>query len=1412
MKNLLHQRTLSRLTLSMLLALFSVASWGNELTVHDGTATSNKVPINVYYFDDFSKSQVVIPAADLQEMTGGRINSITFYTNGNNIPYTTVSSADIFLKEVDYTTISAFEDIATGTTVFTGYLEFVQDGSGGKVTIVFNNPYLYTGGNLLIGVQNTEDTGWKSIMFWGEGVTGASIYGRNGTSLDAVTSATQADFIPKTTFDYTPNTTGVPIPHNLKAINIKPCDATLTWEDGTGLFSVEYKRADETEWTLTGQPTTQYSLTLSDLAPQTTYNARVRSINTNDQANPYSLYINVTFTTLMENPAPTNVTVKPWPNDGTRAMISWTENGYATEWAVKYWMEGEENSPKITYIGESSLTLTDLVPEAKYYVQVAPWVNSDYGNWSETVAFRPTSFYYLIVNDATETTNDYVPVYGYYCDNLTRSQFIIPSSSLQDILFANIHKLTFHAQQQNVSWNTESKQATFKVYLAETNETAFTGDSPTLIDWSTMENVYEGTLYISDYEMTISFDTPYQYQGNNLLIGIEQTEKAGFLTSTWHGVSTQSNTAIGGYDTTLNFFQFLPKTTISYLPGEAPKCIKPTSLNVSEITDNSAVVSWTSDEPAWDLMVNDEVIENVTNPYTLTNLQSGTNYEVKVRAKNNNGTSDWTVPVKFMTEITGEKCFVTLDLVDSYGDGWNGNAIQVVDVLTGHVFGTATIESLSSEHIYKTASVDIEVVAGREVNFVWVKGSYSGECSFTITSPDEDVIAEIEKGGASDWANGYVIATYTVDCRVSGLRTPTDLAVSEIGPRSAVLDWTENGEATKWIIEVWKDNELIVYYETTYKPFTIPDLLPETVYSVRVCPDDENIFKWSELLTFTTTEPAPAPTNLTVDAGTQDATLTWSAQAQSYNVRLAEIPEGCEFGWLQYDNDKAVNESGVGSSSEGTFTWGVMYPGEMVTANQLIKVAIYELQQYNKKDFTLNIYSGGDDAPGTLIYTATVTPMGTDGWHEVTMNEATMGEPLAITPGENLWITLTETGTYVMPFIDDNEPNNQWILTDEGWDLISNITSQSCGWLIRGYIETSGIDYESFDWTTATTNNTQYQITGLTPQTTYIVQVQGNYGNDGLSQWATTSFTTQEANIVPTDLAAETTHNSADVSWTGTGKSYDIQYRKVGLEFYDGFENELENWTNIDADGDSYPWMTTASLYEFSQYQGYEDMSNKVYEGNVSALSGSFINYIGQLTPDNWLVSPKVDLGGTISFWAQPADNSYPADVFGVFVSTSDDPEDLDSYVEVKSWTMTSGGWRQFNADLSQFDGQGYVAIRHYNCTDQYMLVIDEVIITKRDADEWTTITTTENNVKLTKLEAEAIYEVRVRSEWDGVKTDFSDVLTFQTKPLDIPTAITEVNATEGNGNWYSIDGKKLNARPKAKGLYIRNGQKVVVK
>ena len=182
--------------------LMSFVSVGqNELTVHDGTATNNYIPMYVFYFDDWTRSQVVIPSTDLTNMSGGIITSITFYTTDYNIPYTTASTFEIYLKEVDYTNISSYEDESNMTLIYgpnTG--EFVAEGSGGKITFE-NFNFQYNGGNLLITCKNTTDTGWKNMYFYGETINGSSISNSNGTAGSEI-SPTQRNFIPKTTFEY----------------------------------------------------------------------------------------------------------------------------------------------------------------------------------------------------------------------------------------------------------------------------------------------------------------------------------------------------------------------------------------------------------------------------------------------------------------------------------------------------------------------------------------------------------------------------------------------------------------------------------------------------------------------------------------------------------------------------------------------------------------------------------------------------------------------------------------------------------------------------------------------------------------------------------------------------------------------------------------------------------------------------------------------------------------------------------------------------------------------------------------------------------------------------------------------------------------------------------------------------------
>ena len=188
------------LLLILLAAFFAPwAAFGQQLTVYDGTDTKNSVPAYIFYFDDFTRSQFVIPASDLTAINGKTIQSMTFYTTSSNVPYTTLSSADVYLMEVDYTSISAFEPKADATTVYSGYFDVVSKGDGGTLTINFSTPYTYQGGNLLVGIENTERVSYKNISFYGQTVSGASVSGFSTFGLENV-QPTQRDFIPKTTF------------------------------------------------------------------------------------------------------------------------------------------------------------------------------------------------------------------------------------------------------------------------------------------------------------------------------------------------------------------------------------------------------------------------------------------------------------------------------------------------------------------------------------------------------------------------------------------------------------------------------------------------------------------------------------------------------------------------------------------------------------------------------------------------------------------------------------------------------------------------------------------------------------------------------------------------------------------------------------------------------------------------------------------------------------------------------------------------------------------------------------------------------------------------------------------------------------------------------------------------------------
>ena len=294
------------------------------LTVYEGTATSRLVPAYIYYWDSYTRSQVVIPSNQLSEMVGGTITAIKFYTTHSSA-HTTASSADVYLKEVNYTSISSYETKASCTIVKQGKLTIA---SGGELTIELATPYTYNGGNLLIGIENTNTSGYESVYFQGQTVSGASIAAYSYSSTAAV-SATQQNFIPKTTFTYTPGSSCAR-PTNLAASNVTYDGATLTWTPGDAeqdAWQVVYGTGNfdpdaATPVNVTGNAT----YTLTDLTENTTYHAYVRS---NCGGGDVSLWSQVcTFTTPERFAHPTNLTVSDITAHSAKASWTGDANGY----------------------------------------------------------------------------------------------------------------------------------------------------------------------------------------------------------------------------------------------------------------------------------------------------------------------------------------------------------------------------------------------------------------------------------------------------------------------------------------------------------------------------------------------------------------------------------------------------------------------------------------------------------------------------------------------------------------------------------------------------------------------------------------------------------------------------------------------------------------------------------------------------------------------------------------------------------------------------------------------------------------------------------------------------------------------------------------------------------------------------
>ncbi|MCF7918989.1 MAG: choice-of-anchor J domain-containing protein [Candidatus Cloacimonetes bacterium] len=158
-------------------------------------------------------------------------------------------------------------------------------------------------------------------------------------------------------------------------------------------------------------------------------------------------------------------------------------------------------------------------------------------------------------------------------------------------------------------------------------------------------------------------------------------------------------------------------------------------------------------------------------------------------------------------------------------------------------------------------------------------------------------------------------------------------------------------------------------------------------------------------------------------------------------------------------------------------------------------------------------------------------------------------------------------------------------------------------------------------------------------------------------------------------------------------------------------------WVFVDDDGDSYGWDDGGEL-------GLD-----AHTGDGLAYSASYINDIGALNPDNWLISPAVTFSGSgsVNYFVCAQDAAWAGEHYGVYISDSGtDPDDFDLLFEetmtarstgrveriIPKGTRVQGAWYERTVDIDGYSGACYIAFRHFNCTDMFYLDLDDVTIT----------------------------------------------------------------------------------------------------
>lgn len=778
--------------------------------------------------------------------------------------------------------------------------------------------------------------------------------------------------------------------------------------------------------------------------------------------------------------------------------------------------------------------------------------------------------------------SDYLPSHS--SSNYSFSQQIYTASEINRT--GTISGISFYNAGTTQSRN-------FDMYIVHTNKSAFDHN----LDWistTPADLVFSGPIELTTGAWTeIALDVPFAYNGtDNILLVMNDKTGSSAPGMSCYTFQTSAIEAIYGYRDGSSYDPMFPHSILGDYNSEkncvrlnfGTNCTKPANLTVSENGMNSAKLVWDNNGNANSWTVEYSTAADfsgaiattvTTDSCFLTGLTPETEYHVRVKADcGADGESYWNVISFFTNSCPIEnQCEITYKLGDSYGDGWTGNAINVVDVTSNIVLDTWTIEYGDS------ASGSLFVCDGREIRFEWVSGYDPNEISYRVY--DANGVQILNGVGAF-----LTPVTYMVNCASSPCPTPDNIAVSNFSGGTVTVSWTENGSATSWQICLDGDEANPISVNTN--PYTLSGLDSTVFHNVKVranCGSDYSF--WSTPASFAQVQSTgnwyayvqscPNNTDLRnkfVSFSAQDPANAAAASDQNPYALAATFVNG-EVWFFDENNTNlykaplynfnktmgtcdtvASNFDGnnnIASMSYNPVDGRIYYI--LYTPSQTVKLKSFapssindvtEIGTFNNYAFSIAIDNNGnayctDLMTGNLcqvnLTNATTTPVGDLGFSstmpviafDMITGEMLMGQ---MNPSNDNGIYLVNPATaekQLIGYIAGGTGANisGLFMVSESAPIVTcpTPTNLAATGISENYVTLNWTENGSAtEWQVCINGNeanpiyipeSPYLLGGLEPGTNYTVKIRANCGANGYSQWSDVASFTTEVPIIP---------------------------------------------------------------------------------------------------------------------------------------------------------------------------------------------------------------------------------------------------------------------------------------------------------